>query len=152
MTKDLVIRKMTEDDYDEVHALWMTIKGFGIRSIDDSREGVFRFIARNPNTSIVAILDGRMVGAILCGHDGRSACFYHVCVHADFRRRGIGKAMVARAVSALMDEHINKVTLFAFTENEIGNLFWKNAGWKLVENMNSYEFTLNENNITNFNI
>ena len=60
------IREMTIDDFPEVHKLWMTIKGFGIRTIDDSKEGVERFIKRNPTTSIVAEADGKIVGSILC--------------------------------------------------------------------------------------
>ena len=51
---DIIIRTMTIDDYDDVAALWAGIKGFGIRSIDDSREGIERFLRRNPNTSVVA--------------------------------------------------------------------------------------------------
>ena len=74
------IRVMTIDDYDEVYSLWQTIHGFGIRSIDDSRDGVLRFLKRNPTTSVVAVEDGKIVGAILCGHDGRRGCLYHVCV------------------------------------------------------------------------
>ena len=69
---------MTIDDFEQVHSLWMEIHGFGIRSIDDSKEGVERFIRRNPDTSIVACMDGKIVGAILCGQDGRRGCFYHV--------------------------------------------------------------------------
>ena len=88
------IRTMTIEDYSEVKALWMTIKGFAIRSIDDSYEGVERFLKRNPTTSVVAIENGKVVGAILCGHDGRRGCLYHVCVHEDYRMHGIGKAMV----------------------------------------------------------
>lgn len=149
---DINIRTMKDEDYEEVHKLWMSISGFGIRSIDDSKEGVIRFIKRNPSTSIVAEENGKLVGSILCGHDGRSACFYHVCVKKDKRRRGIGSAMVKEALLALTNEHINKVTLIAFIDNEIGNKFWQNTGWKLVENANQYEFTLNKENITEFNI
>ena len=53
-----MIRVMTIDDYDEVYALWKKIRGFGIRSIDDSREGVDRFLKRNPTTSVVAVEGG----------------------------------------------------------------------------------------------
>ena len=86
MSKEYTIRVMTLEDYDEVYALWMGIHGFGIRSIDDSKEGVERFLKRNPTTSMVAVADGKIVGAILCGHDGRRGCLYHVCVHEDYRR------------------------------------------------------------------
>ena len=71
MSKEYTIRVMTLEDYDEVYALWMGIHGFGIRSIDDSKEGVERFLKRNPTTSMVAVADGKIVGAILCGHDSR---------------------------------------------------------------------------------
>ena len=77
---EVQIRTMTTEDYDSVYALWKTIRGFGIRSIDDSRQGTERFLRRNPATSVVAELDGKIVGSILCGHDGRTGYFYHVCV------------------------------------------------------------------------
>jgi len=146
----VIIRTMTIEDYDGVRALWMTIKGFAIRSVDDSREGVELFIKRNPTTSVVAELDGRIVGAILCGHDGRRGCLYHVCVAQEFRMQGIGKAMVVRAMEALRAEKINKVSLIAFTSNDIGNAFWKQIGWTKREDLNYYDFTLNEANITAF--
>ncbi|MCR5655711.1 MAG: GNAT family N-acetyltransferase [Lachnospiraceae bacterium] len=146
-----MIRTMTIEDYEQVHDLWMTISGFAIRSIDDSREGVERFLTRNPSTSVVAEEDGKIVGAILCGHDGRRGCLYHVCVHPDHRLRGIGKSMVVFAMEALKREKINKVSLIAFTKNDIGNAFWKEIGWTKREDLNYYDFTLNTANITAFN-
>ena len=151
MSKEYTIRVMTLEDYDEVYALWMGIHGFGIRSIDDSKEGVERFLKRNPSTSMVAVADGKIVGAILCGHDGRRGCLYHVCVHEDYRKNGIGKAMAVACMRALQKEKINKVSLIAFKSNELGNHFWKDAGWCFREDLNYYDFTLNEANITRFN-
>ena len=132
---------MQIEDYDQVYALWMTIHGFSIRTIDDSREGVERFLKRNPGISVVAELDGRVVGAILCGHDGRRGCLYH----------GIGRAMVVHCMNALQQEGINKVSLIAFTKNDIGNAFWKQIGWTKREDLNYYDFVLNQKNIENFN-
>lgn len=146
-----MLRIMTIDDYEQVYALWKQIHGFGIRSVDDSREGIQRFLRRNPATSVVAIEDGKIVGAILCGHDGRRGCLYHVCVAEDWRMRGIGKAMVVFCMEALKAEQINKVSLIAFTKNDIGNAFWKQIGWTKREDLNYYDFTLNEANITAFN-
>ena len=146
-----MVRIMTIEDYEGVYALWKKIKGFGIRSIDDSKEGVARFLKRNPTTSVVAEKDGRIVGSILCGHDGRRGCLYHVCVDEDYRRHGIGKRMVVFAMKALKEEKINKVSLIAFTENDIGNAFWNKIGWTEREDLNYYDFTLNEENITRFN-
>ena len=146
-----MVRTMTIEDYEGVYALWKKIKGFGIRSIDDSKEGVARFLKRNPTTSVVAEKDGRIVGSILCGHDGRRGCLYHVCVDEDYRRHGIGKRMVVFAMKALKEEKINKVSLIAFTENDIGNAFWNTIGWTERLDLNYYDFTLNEENITAFN-
>ena len=145
------IRVMTTDDYEEVHNLWMSIHGFAIRSIDDSKEGVERFIRRNPKTSVVAVSDGKIVGAILCGHDGRRGCLYHVCVHEDYRKHGIGKSMAVACMRALQAEQINKVNIVAFKSNELGNHFWKEEGGNFKDDLNYYDFTLNEANITNFN-
>lgn len=100
---------------------------------------------------MVAVEDGKVVGSILCGHDGRRGCLYHVCVHEDYRRRGIGKAMVVRAMEALKAEQISKVSLIAFTKNDIGNAFWNTIGWTERLDLNYYDFVLNTENITAFN-
>ncbi len=144
------IRKMTVEDYDQVYALWKTIKGFGIRSIDDSREGVERFVLRNPTTSIVAEEEGKIIGAILCGHDGRRACFYHVCVKEEYRKHGVGKQMVEMALAALREEKVCKVNLIAFQTNQVGNRFWQSLGWSFRSDVNYYEYNLNEENVTTF--
>ena len=146
-----MIREMKIEDYDGVYTLWKKIKGFGIRSIDDSKSGVERFLKRNPTTSVVAVEDGKIVGSILCGHDGRRDCLYHVCVDEKYRRRGIGKAMVVQSMQALKAEKINKVSLIAFTKNDVGNAFWNTIGWTERLDLNYYDFTLNEKNITAFN-
>ena len=144
------IREMKIEDYDKVFALWKTIKGFGIRSVDDSKEGIERFLKWNPGLSVVAEENGEIVGAILCGSDGRRGCLYHVCVHKDYRRQGLGKSMVIWCMEKLKELQINKVSLIAFTQNDIGNAFWKEIGWTKREDLNYYDFTLNEKNITAF--
>ncbi len=144
------IREMKIEDYEKVYALWKTIKGFGIRSVDDSKEGIERFLKWNPGLSVVAEEQGEIVGAILCGSDGRRGCLYHVCVHKDFRRQGIGKTMVVWCMEKLKELQINKVSLIAFTQNDVGNAFWKEIGWTKREDLNYYDFTLNEKNITAF--
>ena len=144
------IRVMTIGDYEKVYGLWRTIKGFGIRSMDDSREGVERFLRRNPTTSITAWEGELLIGAILCGHDGRRGCLYHVCVRKGYRRQGVGKAMVVACMEALKAEEINKVRLIEFNKNDIGNAFWNRIGWTKRQDLNYYDFSLNEANITAF--
>ena len=146
----MTIREMKIEDYDNVFALWKTIKGFGIRSMDDSKEGIERFLKWNPGLSVVAEENGEIVGAILCGSGGRRGCLYHVCVHRDYRRQGIGKTMVVWCMEKLKELQINKVSLIVFTQNDIGNAFWKEIGWTKREDLNYYDFTLNEKNITAF--
>lgn len=147
----LVIRVMTMNDFEQVSALWMSISGFGIRSIDDSKEGVERFIRRNPATSMVAVTDGTVIGAILCGHDGRRGCLYHVCVKEEYRNRGIGQKMVKACVAALREENINKINLIAFRKNEVGNRFWQGMGWTFRDDVNYYEYVVNAENVTRYN-
>ena len=149
--ENYTIRTMRIGDYSGIYRLWKDISGFGIRSIDDSREGIERFLRRNPDTSVVAEKNGEIIGTILCGHDGRRGCFYHVCVKAEYRKRGIGKAMAVTAMKALQAEQINKVCLIAFLENTVGNQFWKSVGWTFRDDLKYYDFTLNEENITQFN-
>lgn len=148
---DFKIRTMKDTDFNEVHDLWMTIHGFAIRSIDDSKEGVLKFLKRNEDLSVVATVDDKIVGSILVGHDGRRACLYHVCVHENFRKNGIGKAMVTEALIRLKNEGISKVTLLAFTGNDVGNKFWRAEGWVQRQDVNTYDFVLNDENIVKFN-
>ncbi len=145
-----MVRTMTIEDYDQVFSLWNSIDGFGLRSIDDSFEGVETFLKRNPRTSAVWEEDGKIVGAILCGHDGRRACLYHVCVSKKYRRHGIGKKMVEFCIERLAEEKINKVCLNAFVTNKVGNAFWQRMGWTLRDDMNYYDHVINENNKTVF--
>ncbi len=145
------LRTMTIDDYPQVYALWMTIHGFAIRSIDDSQQGVARFLRRNPTTCVVAELDGQIVGAILCGHDGRRGCLYHVCVAEAHRKHGIGQQLVRFCLNALTAEGISKVNLIAFKTNEVGNRFWQGLGWTWRADANYYDYTLNAENITTVN-
>ena len=162
------LRAMTPDDYKEVHQLWESIHGFALRSIDDSEEGVLRFLERNPGTSVVALApcddpgstgvqrsgeeppSERIIGSILCGHDGRTGYFYHVCVEEEYRRHGIGKDMVVFCMNALMKEKINTISLIAFNDNETGNAFWNGIGWTRRSDVNQYEFKLNKDNIIAF--
>ena len=146
---EIVIVPMTPEDYDNVRALWMTISGFGIRAIDDSREDIERFIQRNPTTSVVARDGNRIIGSILCGSDGRQGALYHVCVAREYRR-GIGTQMVAFCMHQLRYMGINKVSLIAFTRNDAGNAFWNKIGWKKRSDVNYYDFLLNDKNITMF--
>lgn len=123
------IKKMTINDYDEVYNLWINTNGMGLNNIDDSREGIERYLKRNPNTCFIAKKDNNIVGVILSGHDGRRGYIHHTAVAVTERREGIGKALLNRVLNALEKEGINKVALVAFSKNEIGNRFWEKNGF-----------------------
>jgi len=144
-------RIMTVEDYDKVFALWKSIKGFSMRSLDDSREGVAAYLRRNPHTSVVCEQDGRIIGAILGGHDGRRGYLYHVCVAEGERRRGIGRGMVEFCLAALKKEGIKKVSLITFTKNDTGNVFWRRERWTKRDDLFFYDFTLDHDNVVQIN-
>ena len=128
-------RIMTIDDYEAAYDLWVKC-GNGLNDKDDSREGIEKYLKRNPETSFVALLEGRVVGVILCGHDGRRGIIQHTCVAPECRRMGIGAELVKLALAALKDEGINKVLLVAFKKNEKGNAFWEAQGFTLRDDLN----------------
>lgn len=131
-------------DYDNVYQLWQNSSGVGLRNNDDSREGIERFVRRNPNTNFVAEEDGRIIGAILSGHDGRRGYIYHMCIADSHRRRGIGRQLVDKVIGAMKDEKITALSLFCFADNEAGNNFWSGLGWIKRPDLNTYRFYLNE--------
>ncbi len=135
MKSDITIKKMTIDDYDGVYNLWINTKGMGLNDIDDSRDGIAKFLKRNPNTCFVAIDKHKIIGVILSGHDGRRGYIYHTAVNDNYRGKGIGTRLVDYTLSALKQEGINKVALVAFHRNEIGNSFWEERGFTVREDL-----------------
>jgi len=123
------IRKMTVDDYDRLYALWLSCTGMGLNDIDDSREGIARYLARNPDTCFVAEEDGIITGAIMAGNDGRRGYIYHTAVHPAHRKQGIGSSLADAALNALAAAGITKVALVVFDRNAGGNAFWEKQGF-----------------------
>ena len=123
------IRIMTIEDYEGVYQLWTATAGMGMRNLDDSREGIAKFLERNPATSFVVEATAGLVGVILCGHDGRRGYIYHAAIMPDYRQQGFGQALVNAALTALRAEQINKVALVVFEKNQVGNSFWESIGF-----------------------
>ena len=120
---------MDMDDYDKDYALWMSCKNMGFNNLDDSREGIEKYLKRNPATCFIAEQDDNIVGVILSGHDGRRGFIHHMAVAEEYRRMGIASNLLGHALSALKEEGINKVGLFVFNRNETGNAFWEAQGF-----------------------
>lgn len=129
------IRIMTADDYDGVYRLWINTPGMGLNDVDDSREGISKFLKRNPATCFVAEKDGRIAGVIISGHDGRRGYIYHTAVAVEDRNQGIAGLLLEAATGALEAEGISKVALVVFERNELGNHFWERNGFTSREDL-----------------
>lgn len=127
------IRVMTAADYDGICGVWKDHNG--INPVDDSLEGFAKYLKRNPTTSFVAEDNGRIVGTILAGHDGRRGLFHHVVVLPEYRGKGIGKMLAESAMEALKKEGITKVLLVVFKDNDIGNGFWEHIGFTVRDDL-----------------
>lgn len=139
-------RLLTADDYDEIREIWSKTEGMGLRSLDDSRRGIERFLLRNPSASFIALDGEKAVGGILCGHDGRRGFIYHACVLPAYRGRGIGSRLTELACGALKREGICKCALVCFKSNKSGNRFWEKQGWEPRGDLNYYDLVLNPDN------
>lgn len=114
--------------YDEVMALWQRCEGIGLSGAD-SREAIAAYLERNPGMSFVAMADGKIVGAILSGHDGRRGYIQHLAVDLRWRRQGMARQLVGRCLAVLKAAGIGKAHIFIFTDNESGRAFWESIGW-----------------------
>ena len=124
-----MIRSMTIHDYAAVYDLWLSCKGMGLNDVDDSENGIARFLERNPETCFVTEMDGKLTGVIMAGSDGRRGYIYHTAVHPAFRKQRGGSALVEKVLKALKQLGISKVALVVFERNEKGNAFWEKQGF-----------------------
>jgi putative acetyltransferase len=124
----IVFSEMTIADYDEVLSLWKGTAGIGLTAAD-SRDGTAAYLAHNPGLSVVARQDGRLIGAVLCGHDGRRAYLHHLAVADGARHRGIGRKLVDESLARAAAQGIEKAHAWVYRENQSGLEFWKQIGW-----------------------
>lgn len=123
------IVKMTNEYYSDVYELWLSCRGMGLNNLDDSEQGINKFLQRNPDTCFVALQDEKVVGVIMAGSDGRRGYIYHTAVNPQYRKRGIATALVETVMQAMKNIGINKVALVVFEHNEGGNKFWEKLGF-----------------------
>jgi len=137
----IAVRLVTMDDYDEIYELWNSTEQSrrALNPVDDSREGIDRYLKRNPNTCFLACPEEdprHVIGVILTGHDGRRAIIHHMCIHPEYRRHGIARMLLQKAEEALRAEGITKVFGLVFKDNETANAFWESQGYTLRTNLN----------------
>lgn len=144
----IIIRNVTIGDYDRILELWNSTEQSqrALNPVDDSREGIERYLRRNPATCFLACPEEdprQVIGVILTGHDGRRAIIHHLCVHPEYRRHGIAGMLLGKAEEALRAEGITKIFGLVFKDNEAANAFWENQGYTLRTNLNYRNKSLN---------
>ena len=138
---NIAIRNVTIEDYDKIYELWNSTEQSrrALNPVDDSREGIDRYLRRNPTTCFLAYPEEdpqRVICVILTGHDGRRAIIHHMCVRPEYRRHGIARMLLQKAEEALCAEGITKIFGLVFKDNEPANAFWESQGYTLRTNLN----------------
>ena len=128
---EYAIRPMNIEDYESVVTLWRNTEGI-VLSDTDEREPMQRFLSRNPGLSLVACCRDELAGAVLCSHDGRRGYIHHLATRKQFRRQGIGSALVQESLSRLGRDGIRKCNIFILPENREGVAFWQRNGFRLL--------------------
>src|SRR6266487_2973568 len=131
MSGNINTREFSINDYDAVVELWRRVEGLEIAEGDD-REGVARFLARNPGLSRVAIDGPAVVGVALCGHDGRRGHIYHLAVDPAYQGRGLGKRLLDESLAGLRRIGVKRVIIMVADNNPSGREFWKRAGYEEI--------------------
>ncbi|MCD2493611.1 GNAT family N-acetyltransferase [Lacrimispora sp. NSJ-141] len=126
---------MKIEDYDRVYQLWIRTPGMGLTNLDDSKEGIEKYLKRNPSTCFVAKEEERLLGVILGGHDGRRGYIYHMAVEKSERKKGIGTALLEASLEAFRREGITKTALVAYDSNDEGNEFWERRDFVLRKDL-----------------
>jgi N-acetylglutamate synthase len=126
----LDLRPMTVADLPACLALWTGMDGITLFPATDSIAGLTRYLTRNPGLSVVALKNGKLVGAALAGHDGRRGYLHHVAVLEEHRRRGLGRTLVEWCLRALVNEGIGRCHIFVNAGNDAGKEFWRHVGWE----------------------
>ena len=143
----IIIRAFRFEDYDAVIALWRRTEGVGLNE-SDTRRAIAAFLRHNPRLSFVAEQDGRIVGAVLCGHDGRRGYLHHLAVAKRHRQRGIGRRLVNACLAKLRQAGISKCNIFIFANNAAGMKFWVHTGWKLRTELRLMQIRLDDGRST----
>lgn len=122
------IEPMAAGDYDEVMLLWRACEGVGLNE-SDTRPRIAAYLKRNPGLSLVARANGAIIGAILCGHDGRRGYLHHLAVAPEHRRCGLGGKLVRACLAQLRRGGILKCNIFLYADNAKGEVFWQRLGF-----------------------
>ena len=136
----MIIREMTIDDYDEVYEMWQITTKRALSKADE-KDQMERYLKHNAGMSLVAVVDGKIVGTVLAGHDGRRGFIHHMAVLPKFRRKKIGHALAQTAIQKIREQGIDKTHIICYQNNETGQSFWRDFGFEKREDVFVYSFS-----------
>ncbi|HVF70917.1 MAG TPA: GNAT family N-acetyltransferase [Chthoniobacterales bacterium] len=128
----ITTREFVIEDYDGAFAVWSGEEGIEICE-GDSREEIAEYLARNPGLSRVAEDNGEIIGAVLCGHDGRRGWIYHLAVAKNHRGKGAAKLLIGDCIRGLAKTGLKRAIILVAGDNPIGREFWLRNGWELID-------------------
>lgn len=140
----IIITPFIIEKYEEIYKLWMNCKNMGFNNVDDSLAGITKLVKKNPKTCFVAEAEGKIVGTVLAGNDGRRGYVYHLCVSEEYRKQGIGKKLVDAMLGGMREEGISKVALVVFANNDTANAFYEKIGFIKRNDLNYRNISLVE--------
>lgn len=135
----MIIREMTIEDYEEVYNMWQITTKRALSKADEKPQ-MERYLKHNAGMSQVALIDGKIVGTVLAGHDGRRGFIHHMAVMPDYRRRRIGHALAETAIKKIGEQGIDKTHIFCYRNNETGQSFWRDFGFEKRDDVFVYSF------------
>lgn len=135
----MIIREMKIEDYDEVYEMWQITTKRALSKADEKPQ-MERYLKHNAGMSQVAVADGKIVGTVLAGHDGRRGFIHHMAVMPEYRRKKIGHSLAQRAIEKIESEGIDKTHIFCYQNNETGQSFWRDFGFEKREDVFVYSF------------
>ncbi|MCK5052719.1 MAG: GNAT family N-acetyltransferase [Anaerolineales bacterium] len=122
-----------EQDFEEVRELWIS-SGPGIQlSPSDSPAEIQKKLQRDPDLFLVAERDGRIIGTVFGGFDGRRGLVYHLAVLPGERRSGIGRSLMVELEHRLRLKGCRKYYLLVTKDNEDGLHFYESYGAEVMD-------------------
>jgi ribosomal protein S18 acetylase RimI-like enzyme len=120
-------------DYPAVLVLWKNA-GPGIHlGRSDSLEEIGKKLQRDSDLFILAEQDGRLVGAVMGGFDGRRGLMYHLAVDPSARQQGIGQTLTSELEKRLLAKGCIKCYLLLVPGNDTAKHFYEDHGWKPMD-------------------
>lgn len=121
------------EDYSQVENLWDSIEKGVSLSRSDTPDEIQKKLAHDPDLFLVAEEDGRIIGTVIGGFDGRRGLIYHLVVAASSRGRGSGSRLMDELESRLRAKGCIRCYLMVTTDNPEGMQYYEKRGWERMD-------------------